>query len=67
LKYYLMGVLFGVVMLGGVTVLFRVSGATGHAELREGLAPAPAPAVAIGLVAVIAGLLFKIGAVPVHF
>jgi NADH-quinone oxidoreductase subunit N len=67
LKYYLLGALFGVTMLVGVTVLFGVGGATAYAELRESLADAPAGAVAAGVVALLAGLLFKIGAVPGHF
>jgi NADH-quinone oxidoreductase subunit N len=67
LKYYLLGALLGVTMLVGVTILFGVGGATAYAELREGLADAPAGAVAAGVVALLAGLLFKIGAVPGHF
>ncbi len=67
LKYYLMGALLGVTMLVGVTVLFGVGRATAYAELRESLAEAPAGAVAVGVVALLAGLLFKIGAVPAHF
>jgi NADH-quinone oxidoreductase subunit N len=67
LKYYLLGALLGVTMLVGVTVLFGVSGATAYAELREGLADAPAGAVVAGVVALLGGLLFKIGAVPGHF
>ncbi len=63
LKYYLMGALFGVLMLAGVTVLFGIGGATGYAEIR----PGPVAATAVGLVAVLAGLLFKIGGVPGHF
>jgi NADH-quinone oxidoreductase subunit N len=67
LKYYLMGALFGVVMLAGVTVLFGVGGATGYSDLRNGLASASGVVVAVGFVGVLSGLLFKIGAVPVHF
>jgi NADH-quinone oxidoreductase subunit N len=67
LKYYLMGALLGVVMLAGITVLFGVGGATGYPDLRMGLMDAPSAAVAAGLVAVLAGLLFKAGAVPAHF
>jgi NADH-quinone oxidoreductase subunit N len=67
LKYYLMGALFGVIMLAGATVLFGVGGATGYPDLRTGLVGASAPVLAVGLVAVLAGLLFKIGGVPAHF
>ncbi|SDN26260.1 NADH-quinone oxidoreductase subunit N [Lentzea albidocapillata subsp. violacea] len=65
LKFYLLGALLGVVTLIGVTLLFGVGGATGYTELR--LDEAPPAAVAVGTVAVLAGLLFKIGAVPAHF
>lgn len=67
LKYYLMGALSGVTMLVGTTVLFGVGGSTGYADLATALPYAPRAAVAVGLVAVLAGLLFKIGAVPLHF
>ncbi|MBA3575211.1 MAG: NADH-quinone oxidoreductase subunit N, partial [Pseudonocardiales bacterium] len=67
LKYYLMGALLGVVMLTGVTLLYGAGGATGYATLADTLPDAPHGAVAVGLVAVLAGLLFKIGAVPAHF
>lgn len=65
LKFYLLGALLGVVTLIGVTLLFGVGGATGYTELR--LAEAPPAAVAVGTIALLAGLLFKIGAVPAHF
>src|SRR5262249_44039076 len=54
-------------MLTGVTVLFGLGRATAYPALRDGLAQAPAAAMAVGVVAVLAGLLFKIGAVPAHF
>lgn len=67
LKYYLMGSFLGVAMLVGVTVLYGVGGATLYPELAKGLATAPRAAVAVGLVGLLAGLLFKVGAVPGHF
>ena len=67
LKYYLMGSFLGVAMLVGVTVLYGVGGATLYPELAGGLTGAPRAAVALGLVGVLAGLLFKTGAVPGHF
>ncbi|GAA4228716.1 NADH-quinone oxidoreductase subunit N [Actinomadura meridiana] len=67
LKYYLMGALLGVLMLGGVTLLFGVGRGTGYPVLRAGFADAPSAAVAVGVVALLAGLLFKAGAVPGHF
>jgi NADH-quinone oxidoreductase subunit N len=67
LKYYLMGALFGVTMLVGVTLLFGIGGGTDYASLANSLPAAPRAAVAVGIVAVLAGLLFKAGAVPAHF
>src|SRR5699024_8238060 len=42
-------------------------GATGYADLATGLAGAARPTVAVGLIAVLAGLLFKAGGVPAHY
>ncbi|MBW4718668.1 NADH-quinone oxidoreductase subunit N [Saccharothrix obliqua] len=67
LKFYLMGALPGVVVPAGVAVLLGVGGTTGYAGLSGGLDAAPRAAVAVGGVAVLAGLLFKAGAVPAHF
>lgn len=67
MKYYLMGAFSGVTMLVGVTILFGVGGSTLYADLAVALPAAPRAAVAVGLIAVLAGLLFKIGAVPLHF
>lgn len=67
LKYYLMGSFLGVAMLVGLTLLFGVGGATLYPDLAEGLGTAPRAAVAVGLVGLLAGLLFKAGAVPGHF
>ena len=67
LKFYLMGALLGVTMLAGLVVLFGVGGATGYTALGSGLADAPVAALAVGAIAVLAGLLFKAGAVPAHF
>ena len=67
LKLYLMGALLGVATLLGVTVLSGVARGTTYRDLAAGLPGAPPAAVAFGLVAVLAGLLFKAGAVPAHF
>jgi NADH-quinone oxidoreductase subunit N len=67
LKYYLMGALLGIVMLSGITVLLGAGGSTAYEVLHQSLAGAPRGVVAVGAVAVLAGLLFKIGAVPGHF
>ncbi len=67
LKYYLMGALLGITMLTGITLLYGIGRSTGYAVLAQSLPAAPRAVVAVGLVAVLAGLLFKIGAVPAHF
>ena len=67
LKLYLLGALLGITMLLGITLLYGLAGATDYAALAEGLAHAPGGALAAGTVAVLAGLLFKAGAVPAHF
>lgn len=67
LKLYLIGAFLGVAMLLGITLLFGVGGGTGYRDLATGLTTAPPAAVAVGLVGVLAGLMFKAGAVPGHF
>lgn len=67
LKFFLLGALSSIVLLVGVTVLYGAAGTVGYFELRTALATAPRGAVAVGIVAVLAGLLFEAGAVPVHF
>ncbi|WP_459218554.1 NADH-quinone oxidoreductase subunit N [Pseudonocardia sichuanensis] len=67
MKYYLSGAFLGVTMLAGTALLLGVGRSTSYVALRDGLAAAPPPVVAVGLVALLAGLLFKIGAVPGHF
>ncbi|WP_091628335.1 NADH-quinone oxidoreductase subunit N [Amycolatopsis saalfeldensis] len=67
LKFYLLGALLGITMLAGATVLFGVARGTGYPELQSGLGHAPAAVVAVGFIGVLAGLLFKMGAVPAHF
>ncbi len=67
LKTYLVGALFGILMLLGVTLLYGAGGTTAYPELAGALARAPGAAVAAGLVGVLAGLAFKAGSVPAHF
>lgn len=67
MKTYLLGALFGITLMLGVSVLFGLGGATAYPDLAAGLTGAPDAAVAFGLLAVLAGLLFKAGGVPGHF
>lgn len=67
LKTYLIGALFGVGLLLGVTILYGVGGATTYTALTQ-VIPAISPAIiAVGVVAMLGALLFKAGAVPAHF
>ncbi len=67
LKTYLLGALFGITMLLGVSVLSGLAGATAYSQLATQLAAQPPAALATGGVAVVAGLMFKAGGVPAHF
>ncbi|MFI7679057.1 NADH-quinone oxidoreductase subunit N [Actinophytocola sp. NPDC049390] len=67
LKYYLLGALLGTVMLFGVMILAGVGMGSDYVTLHHTVGMAPAAAAAVGVVALLAGLLFKAGAVPGHF
>ncbi len=67
MKTYLMGALFGILLLLGVTILYGVAGSTLYVDLATRLGDAPASAVAAAVVGVLAGLMFKAGGVPAHF
>lgn len=66
-KTYLMGALFGVLLLAGVTVLTGLAASSTYSGMASGLDDAPYLAVAGGAGAVLIGLLFKAGGVPGHF
>ncbi len=67
MKTYLMGALFGIFLMLGVTILYAVSGSTVYPDLAATLADVTPAAVGAGLLAVLAGLLFEAGGVPGHF
>lgn len=67
MKTYLLGAIFGILLLLGTTLLYGVAGTTAYSELTEPLSDAPAGVLAAGVVAVLAGLLFKAGGVPGHY
>ncbi|MFG2091290.1 NADH-quinone oxidoreductase subunit N [Spirillospora sp. NPDC048824] len=67
LKYFLMGAFLGILMLTGITLLYGLGRGTSYETLRAELATAPAGAVMVGVVLLLAGLLFKAGAAPAHF
>jgi hypothetical protein len=67
LKTYMQDVFFGILLMLGVTVIYAAAGTTSYTGLRALLEPAPAAVVGVGLVGVLAGLMFKAAAVPGHF
>jgi NADH-quinone oxidoreductase subunit N len=67
MKSYLLGSLFSIVLLLGITIVDGVTGSTSYADLAAGLADAPRAVVAAGVIAVVCGLMFKAGGVPAHF
>ncbi|MDX2376070.1 NADH-quinone oxidoreductase subunit N [Microbacterium sp. LRZ72] len=67
MKTYLLGAMFGIVLMGGVTLLYGLGATTVYGELPAALAGAPVAVVAVGALGVLAGLLFEAGAVPAHF
>lgn len=67
MKTYLMGALFGILLLLGVTILSGVAGTTAYPGLPDRLAGAPTAVLLAGLVGVVVGLMFEVGGVPAHF
>jgi len=67
LKYYLLGALFGVLLMLGVTTLYAAGGGTDYSTLAGTLPGAPRTLVDAGMVGVVGGLLFKAGGVPAQF
>lgn len=67
MKYYLMGAFAGVLLMVGVAGLVLAAGSTNYADLAVRLPDAPAALLAVGVLGVLAGVAFKVGAVPVHF
>jgi NADH-quinone oxidoreductase subunit N len=67
MKTYLLGAISGVVMLFGIAVLVGLGNGSTYPELQDALRDAPAAGIALGFIGVLAGLLFKAGAVPGHF
>ncbi|MDY6998961.1 MAG: NADH-quinone oxidoreductase subunit N [Actinomycetota bacterium] len=67
MKTYLLGALAGILLLLGIAVLYAMAAATRYADLAVQLPGASGAVVGAGLIGVMAGLLFKAGAVPLHF
>jgi NADH-quinone oxidoreductase subunit N len=65
MKYFLLGAFSSAIFLFGVALVY---GATGHTDLAEAvMATSPMPGLlTLGLVVLMAGLLFKVASVPFH-
>jgi NADH-quinone oxidoreductase subunit N len=69
MKYFLLGAFSSGILLYGISVLYGISGSTNLAQIRTGIASAPPelrPMLLLGMIALAAGLFFKIAAVPFH-
>ncbi len=67
LKYFVLGALSSGMLLYGMSLIYGFTGQTGFAEIAEALGQdAPSLGFIFGLVFVLAGIAFKISAVPFH-
>lgn len=69
MKYFLLGAFSSGILLYGMSVLYGITGSTNLAKIGTGIASAPTelrPMLLLGMIALAAGLFFKIAAVPFH-
>ena len=67
LKYFLLGVLAAAIMLYGIVMVYAATGDFTFASIAQQAEHTDRPAIFIlGIVFVVIGLLFKVGAVPFH-
>jgi NADH-quinone oxidoreductase subunit N len=66
LKYFVLGALASGILLYGISLLYGFSGTTQFAGIRTALSGGVSTGMLFGLVFVLAGLAFKISAVPFH-
>lgn len=66
LKYFVLGALASGILLYGMSLLYGFTGATDFATVRAGLDGELGTGALFGLIFVMAGLAFKIAAVPFH-
>src|SRR6266481_1148413 len=69
MKYFLLGAFSSGILIYGMSLLYGVTGSTNLGEIGRGVAAAPAalrPMLVLGMIALAAGLFFKIAAVPFH-
>jgi len=66
LKYFVLGALASGILLYGISLLYGFTGTTGFAGIAAALTGGVSSGALIGLVFVLAGLAFKVSAVPFH-
>jgi NADH-quinone oxidoreductase subunit N len=71
MKYFLLGAFSSGILLYGMSLLYGVTGSTNLGDIGRGVAAVPAgsslrPMLLLGMIALAAGLFFKIAAVPFH-
>ncbi len=66
LKLLLTGALSSATLLFGVSLLFGLAGDTAVVEVAQHVARSPSPLAALGVVAVLGGMGFKLGVFPFH-
>ena len=66
LKFYLVGATSIAITLYGLSLVYGATGTTMLPEIARHAAAAPTPLLVLGLFATLAGLAWKIGAVPFH-
>lgn len=64
MKFFLLGALSNGLMVIGVVLVLGLAGSTDYALLARGVPPSPL--LSIGVMLLLLGLLFKLGAMPVH-
>lgn len=70
LKYFLMGAFSTCLLLMGITLIYGSSGSFSLAEISRFIETGRAqgsPLFVVGMILLLAGMVFKIGAVPFHF
>ena len=69
MKYFLLGAFSSGILIYGMSLLYGVAGSTNLGDIGSKIAGAPAgvrPMLLLGMIALAAGLFFKIAAVPFH-
>ena len=68
MKYFILGALASGVLLYGMSLLYGLSGSLQISEIKQALVAAPVndKTMAVAIVLIMVGLMFKIGAVPFH-